>query len=92
MVGDALLDRNWMQRLHLLAEMRESIIQVSLKSLCLEKYSDLEVIEILKVLSRIHISCYGITEDECEAITRRRSFDRFLVQTRRLLACVKSPE
>ena len=86
MVGDALLDRNWMQRIRLLGSMRKWIVPSITSNLyALEKYSDHDVLEMLQVLRRIHISCYGITPEECEAITRRRAFDRFLYQTRRLL-------
>ena len=86
MVGDALLDRDWMQRIRLLGEMRDRIIpSVTTNLYALDKYSDHEVLGMLKVLRRIHISCYGITPEECEAITRRRVFDRFLSQTCRLL-------
>ncbi len=87
MVGDALLDRLWMQRLRSLAEMRDRMTpSVTTNLYALEKYSDDEVVEMLKVLGRIHISCYGISAGECEAITRRRAFERFLAQTRRLLS------
>ena len=87
MVGDALLDRKWMERIRLLAPMRERIIpSVTTNLYALNRYSDQEVAEMLKVLARIHVSCYGVTPDECEALTRRRSFDRFLTQARRLLS------
>jgi radical SAM protein with 4Fe4S-binding SPASM domain len=87
MVGDALLDRLWMQRIRLLAETCDQITaSVTSNLYALDKYSDDEVLEMLKVLRRIHISCYGITAGECEALTRRRVFDRFLSQTRRLLS------
>jgi hypothetical protein len=87
MVGDPLLDRLWMQRIRLLAENRGRVIpSITTNLYALERYSDQEVCEMLGVFSRIHVSCYGITPEECEAITRRRLFDRFLTQTRRLLS------
>jgi O-antigen chain-terminating methyltransferase len=86
MVGDALLDRFWMQRIRLLAEMRRWITpSVTTNLYALDKYSDQEIIEMMGVLRRIHISCYGIDDAECESLTRRRSFHRFLSHTRRLL-------
>jgi SAM-dependent methyltransferase len=86
MVGDALLDRFWMGRIRLLAGLRDSIVASMTSNLyALEHYSDEEVIEMLGVLRRIHISCYGLTPEESEAITRRRLFDKFLVQASRLL-------
>ena len=86
MVGDALVDRLWMERIRLLAETGAGITpSVTTNLYALDRYSDQEVAEMLGVFARIHISCYGITADECEAITRRRSFDRFLTQARRLL-------
>ncbi len=86
MVGDVLLDRLLMERISRLAEAREWVTPSFTTNLyALDHYSDREVIEMLRVPSKIHVSCYGITADECEAITRRRSFDRFLVQMRRLL-------
>jgi radical SAM protein with 4Fe4S-binding SPASM domain len=87
MVGDALLDRLWMERVHLLAGMRDEITpSVTTNLYALDRYSDQDVTEMLGVLARIHVSCYGVTPEECEAITRRRSFDRFLTQARRLLS------
>jgi O-antigen chain-terminating methyltransferase len=86
MVGDALVDRLWMERIRLLAGTRERITpSITTNLYGLDRYSDREVAEMLRVLARIHVSCYGVTADECEAITRRRSFDRFLTQLRRLL-------
>jgi O-antigen chain-terminating methyltransferase len=87
MVGDALVDRLWMERIRLLAGTRERITpSVTTNLYALDRYSDAEVAEMLEVLARIHVSCYGVTADECEAITRRRLFDRFLTQARRLLS------
>jgi len=87
MVGDALVDRLWMERIRLLAGTRERITpSVTTNLYALDRYSDQEVADMLQVLARIHVSCYGVTADECEAITRRRSFDRFLTQARRLLS------
>jgi O-antigen chain-terminating methyltransferase len=85
-VGDALLDRFWMQRIRLLAEMHRWITpSVTTNLYALDKYSDQEIIEMMTVLRRIHISCYGIDAAECESLTRRRYFHRFLSHTRRLL-------
>ena len=87
MVGDALVDRLWMERVRLLAGTREGITpSVTTNLYALDRYSDQEVAEMLRVFARIHVSCYGVTADECEAITRRGSFDRFLTQARRLLS------
>lgn len=87
MVGDPLLDRLWMERIRLLAVTRDQITPTITTNLyALDRYSDQEVTVMLGVLDRIHISCYGITAEECETITRRRSFDRFLTQARRLLS------
>ena len=91
MVGDALVDRLWMERVRLLGKMREQITpSVTTNLYALDRYSDPEVVEMLRSLTRIHVSCYGVTADECEAITRRRSFDRFLTQARRLLSLRQS--
>ena len=93
MVGDALLDRLWMERIRLLAGTRERITpSITTNLYALDRYSDLEVTEMLRVLARIHVSCYGISANECEAITRRRSFDRFITQTRRLLSLRQASE
>ena len=87
MVGDALVDRLWMERIRMLGGTRERITpSVTTNLYALDRYSDRDVAEMLTVLARIHVSCYGITADECEAITRRRSFDRFVAQARRLLS------
>jgi O-antigen chain-terminating methyltransferase len=87
MVGDALVDRLWMERVRKLAGTREGITpSVTTNLYALDRYSDQEVAEMLRVFARIHVSCYGVTADECEAITRRGSFDRFLTQARRLLS------
>jgi radical SAM protein with 4Fe4S-binding SPASM domain len=90
-VGDPLLDRLWVERIRLLAGMRERITpSITTNLYALDRYSDQEIAEMLTVLSRIHVSCYGVTADECEAITRRRSFDRFLTQARRLLSLLQA--
>jgi O-antigen chain-terminating methyltransferase len=87
MVGDALLDRLWMERVRLLAKAREQVTpSITTNLYALDQYSDQEILEMLRGFSRIYVSCYGITADECETITRRRSFDRFLTQMRRLLS------
>lgn len=87
MVGDVLVDRLWMERIRLLAGMAERITpSVTTNLYGLDRYSDQEVGEMLRVLARIHVSCYGVTADECETITRRHSFERFITQARRLLS------
>jgi radical SAM protein with 4Fe4S-binding SPASM domain len=76
-----------MERIRMLAKAREQVIpSITTNLYALDRYSDQEIAEMLQVLRRIHVSCYGITSDECEAITRRRSFPRFLTQIRRLLS------
>lgn len=85
MVGDALLDRNWMEHIRRLAGTPQIIPSITTNLYALDKFADDEVVEMLTVLHRIHISCYGITAEECESITRRRAFDRFLSQAQRLL-------
>jgi len=86
MVGEVLLDRLWMERVQFLSKVRDQIIpSITTNLYALERYPDHDVIEMLKVLRRIQVSCYGITPEECEAITRRNSFGRFLTQIRRLL-------
>jgi radical SAM protein with 4Fe4S-binding SPASM domain len=87
MVGDALVDRLWMERIRLLEPARDRITpSVTTNLYALDRYSDGEVEEMLNVFARIHVSCYGVTAEECETITRRRSFDRFIAQMRRLVS------
>ena len=84
-VGDVLLDKELPGRLAMLRRYRHAIQPSFTTNLyALDRHSDEVVSELLDTLVRIHLSVYGMTEEENEAITRRNNFKKFAPQARRL--------
>lgn len=85
MVGDFLLDRLLPQRVEALEEFKYSIFPSMTTNLYgLDRYPDAVVQAILEGFSRIHVSIYGITAEECKLLTQKDHFPRLLLNLNRL--------
>jgi radical SAM protein with 4Fe4S-binding SPASM domain len=86
MVGDVLLDRKLRVRLEFLRSVEKYIEpSVTTNLFALRRWSDDVVVEMLRTFKRMHVSCYGITHEECCEITKTDFFEEFCSQMRRLL-------
>lgn len=84
-VGDVLLDKELPSRLAMLRSYDHAIQpSVTTNLYALDRFSDEVVSEMLATFVRIHVSVYGITEEENAEITRRTNFKKFAPQARRL--------
>jgi len=93
MVGDILLDRKLQSRMQGLKEYRSSLkSSITTNLYALERWSDRQVIDMIEVFSRIHVSCYGITKEENREITQKDYFEIFCAQMLRLLKLRRSTE
>lgn len=85
MVGDFLLDHQLAERLAALRDHKYSVFpSVTTNLYALDRHADDVVAALLDQFCRLHISIYGITAEECQALTRRGHFPRLLVNLRRL--------
>lgn len=85
MVGDVLLDHQLPQRIQALDEFAYSIFpSVTTNLYALDRHSDETVRGILDRFCRLHVSVYGLTAEECQALTRKQHFARLQVNLRRL--------
>jgi len=85
MVGDILLDTRLDERLEALAEYEKRILpSVTTNLYALDRRSDDFIRTMLERFHRLHISSYGITREECQAITKKDQFDKFVVNLERL--------
>lgn len=86
MVGDVLLDRKLPRRMQVLRGFASQLApSVTTNLYALEHWSDDVVLEMLNTFRKVHVSCYGITEEENHAITQKRYHATFCHQMRRLL-------
>lgn len=86
MVGDFLLDKHLPQRLTDLQDFAQTIVSSVTTNLCsMCNWDDETVLDLLQTLSMLHISCYGISQEEHSQITGRDHFDEFRLQVKRLL-------
>ncbi|HEY9759844.1 MAG TPA: SPASM domain-containing protein [Oculatellaceae cyanobacterium] len=85
-VGDVLLDRFLMQRLDILEAVKD-VIQptVTTNLVALHRLGDEDVLKMLRLFRRIHISVYGTTAEENLAATRKPHFDDFVRSAKRLM-------
>ena len=85
MVGDVLLDKELPSRLAMLRRYSHAIRpSVTTNLYALDRFSDEVISEMLETLVRIHISVYGMTQEENAEITRRNNFKKFAPSARRL--------
>lgn len=85
-VGEALLDPSLPRRLRAFREAGERLTPSVTTNLCaLGRWDDDVVVEALHTFRRMYVSCYGITEEENLAITRKKLHAVFCGQMRRLL-------
>ena len=84
-VGDLLLDKHLADRVETLRRYRHAIQPSFTTNLyALDRHSDEVISRMLEVFIRIHVSVYGITAEENEAITQRKHFHKLPEQARRL--------
>jgi hypothetical protein len=83
---DILLDNLLISRLDALENVRSEITpSVTTNLFALDKWSDDEVGRLLRGLTLLHVSIYGVTAEENVAITRRQNFQKFVANCRRLM-------
>jgi len=83
-VGDVLLDKELPSRLTHLQRFRRFIQpSVTTNLYALDRFPDDVVSEMLETFTRIHISVYGISQEENAEITRRTNFKKFAPNARR---------
>jgi radical SAM protein with 4Fe4S-binding SPASM domain len=84
-VGDVLLDKELASRLAVLRRYRRFIQpSVTTNLYALDRFSDEVIGDMLETFVRIHVSVYGLNEEENRAITRRNNFRKFAPNARRL--------
>jgi len=87
MVGDVLLDRDLLLRLRVLADAQSPISTSFTTNLfALDHFNDEELQALLQQLGRIDVSIYGTSREECQMLTRKDHFDKFLFNMRRLVS------
>jgi hypothetical protein len=85
MVGDVLLDKELPARLRTLEQHSESISpSITTNLYALDRHSDEVVLQMMETFGRIHVSSYGMTEEENAAITQRKHFAKYIEQGKRL--------
>lgn len=84
-VGDVLLDKELPNRLAVLRSYYPTIQpSVTTNLYALDRFSDQVVGEMLETFVRIHVSVYGLTQEENLDITQRNNFKKFAPNARRL--------
>lgn len=85
-VGDILLDRLLMERVALFESVRNVITPtVTTNLVALHRYDDDQIRRMIQLFKRFHISCYGLTEEENNQITRRNHLPQFLINAKRFI-------
>ncbi len=85
MVGDVLLDKELAGRIEMLRRYQHAIQpSVTTNLYALDRHSDEVISAALETFIRIHVSIYGITQEENEAIIRRKHFSKLPPQAKRL--------
>jgi radical SAM protein with 4Fe4S-binding SPASM domain len=86
MVGDVLLDPRLKDRVEVLLAFRDSITtSVTTNLYALERHPDELIDLILSGFERLHISAYGVTEEECQELTGKGHFSRLVSNLERLI-------
>jgi radical SAM protein with 4Fe4S-binding SPASM domain len=84
-VGDVLLDKQLPNRIITLQKFWPTIQpSVTTNLYALDRFSDEVVSELLETLVRVHVSVYGLNEEENSAITQRSNFKKFAPNAQRL--------
>ncbi len=84
-VGDVLLDKELAGRIEMLRRYGHAIQpSVTTNLYALDRHSDEVISELLETMIRMNVSVYGITQEENEAIIRRKHFKKLPEQAKRL--------
>lgn len=86
MVGDILLDRHLLSRIEILNRAKPVVTPTVTTNLVgLKRYTDEQVVSLIRTFKRIHISCYGLSPSENLAITRRDHYQKFADSAKRFM-------
>jgi radical SAM protein with 4Fe4S-binding SPASM domain len=92
-VGDIFFDEFLLERLELIKKYPKITgISVTTNTIMADRFTDDELEIIVNSFERIHISIYGINEEEYEQMTRRKTYTRMVQNIRRILKLTKKPE
>jgi radical SAM protein with 4Fe4S-binding SPASM domain len=85
-VGDIFMDKLLVERLDLIKRYPKIIsISVTTNAVLSDRYSDNELKHILGQFDKLHISIYGMDEEEYRLITNRSSYLRMISSVKRLI-------
>jgi sulfatase maturation enzyme AslB (radical SAM superfamily) len=91
-VGDIFLDKFLVERLEMTKEFPKiKGISVTTNAIFSDKFSDKEMKEILQSFERVHISIYGIDEEEYHLMTRRDTYSRMIENIQRIVNFSENP-
>jgi radical SAM protein with 4Fe4S-binding SPASM domain len=86
MVGDIFLDRYLMKRLELVRRYPKITgLSVTTNAVLADRYTDKELKQILQAFEKVHISIYGLDDEEYATMTRRPHYDRMLNSIKRFI-------
>jgi len=84
--GDIFFDKFLLERLNLIKKYPKiSGISVTTNAILSDQFTDEELIVILQSFERIHISIYGIDEEEYSLMTRRGTYFRMIKNIQRII-------
>ena len=92
-VGDIFLDKRLIERLRLLEQYPDiTLVSVTTNAVLANHFNDEELAYILKRLSRVDISVYGLDREEYQEMSRRDCFDEMVTSVKRIVRLIDDPD
>jgi radical SAM protein with 4Fe4S-binding SPASM domain len=93
MVGDIFLDKFLPERLAMIKKYPKITgVSVTTNTILSDQYTDTQLEEILNSFERIHISVYGIDDEEYSLMTRRNTYSQMIKNIRRIIQLTKKTD
>ena len=92
-VGDIFFDKFLLERLYLIKKYSKITgLSVTTNTIISDQFNDAELEKIVNSFERLHISIYGIDEEEYTLMTRRNTYLRMVKNIQRILHLSKKPD
>lgn len=86
MIGDIFLDKFLIERLEMVSQYPKITgLSVTTNAIVSDKFSDAELKFILEKFERVHISIYGLDNEEFQIMTRRSHYSRMLNNVKKII-------